>query len=97
MGNAMLKGKDQISAYWRTALKQIAFLEFKLDRAICDTAAREMVIVYNANLNGNNVRATELMRFGRDGWQITGEAFYGAALYSTEARAPVDRIPLPSK
>ena len=50
MGSAVLEGKDKISTYWRTALKQIVFLEFTLDRVVCDTTAGEMLVVYNANL-----------------------------------------------
>jgi ketosteroid isomerase-like protein len=80
VGTARISGKDQLAAYWRTASQKIQTLIFRLDRVICDPEGREMVVLYEATLNGTTSRACELMRFDAAGRQIGGEALYGAVL-----------------
>lgn len=79
-GRASLSGKAEIGGYWNTAMQRIETLEFILDHASWDDQLRELTVVCDANLNGERKRACEIMRFGADGLQLRGEAFYGAVL-----------------
>ena len=79
-GEPVLRGKAAIGGYWRAALGRIETLGFALDHAIWDEHRRELVVITEANLNGNRQRACEIMRFGADGLQVHGDAYYGAAL-----------------
>ena len=79
-GRELLRGKQEIRAYWTAALRHVAILEFKLDHATWDERRRELNVVYEANLNGERKRACELMQFDDSDRQIRGEAMYGAAL-----------------
>ena len=79
-GTQFLKGHEAIGGYWRAALSRITTLEFTLDHAIWDERRRELLVVTDANLNGERRRAAEIMCFGADGQQIRGEALYGATL-----------------
>lgn len=80
VGEAVLKGKERIRAYWRTALDRIPSLHFTLDHATWDAAKRELTVVYIAERAGRRRRACEIMTFDAAGRQVRGEAFYGADL-----------------
>ena len=79
VGNAVLNGKDALALYWRTAAAKIT-IHFTLDRIVWDGEANELVVFYEANLNGVRTRTCETMRFDRTGRQLSGEALYGAAI-----------------
>jgi ketosteroid isomerase-like protein len=79
-GHAVVKGKDALAQYWRTGASKLAIIEFTLDRIVWDGDARELVVFYEANLNGTRSRACEAMTFDHAGRQIFGEALYGAAV-----------------
>jgi hypothetical protein len=79
-GSSSLIGKAALAPYWRTALENITALEFTLDHAIWDPNASELLVLYEANINGERKRACELMTFNSSGRQIRGEALYGATL-----------------
>lgn len=78
-GRATLTGKPALRAYWTAALQRIPELRFTLDRVGWDAAAGLLVILYEADLNGQRSRACELMTFA-DGRVVVGEALYGASL-----------------
>jgi steroid delta-isomerase len=80
VGRAVLRNKQELADYWRSALARIATLAFTLDHAAWDERRRELVVVYEANLNGEKKRACEIMRFDAGGTQIAGEAMYGAVI-----------------
>jgi len=80
VGDPVVKGKAALADYWMLAAKKIETIEFKLDRVAWDPEARELVVFYEANLNGARSRACEAMRFDASGKQIAGEALYGAAI-----------------
>ncbi len=80
VGRAVLRNKQELADYWRAGLGRITTLEFTLDHAAWDERRRELVVVYEANLNGECKRACEIMRFDATGMQIEGEAMYGAAV-----------------
>jgi steroid delta-isomerase len=76
-GSATLEGKVALAAYWREGLRRLSTIEFRLDHVLCDVERREMVVVYEANLNGHKTRASEFMRFDSAGRQVEGEVMYG--------------------
>lgn len=80
VGHSVLRDKQELAAYWRAGLARIATLEFRLDHAVWDERRRELVVVYEANLNGERKRACEIMRFDAAGRQVGGEALYGAVM-----------------
>jgi hypothetical protein len=80
LGRPVLRNKKEIGDYWRTALAGIPSLEFKLDHAAWDEKRRELNVVYEASLNGECKRASEIMQFDALGRQIRGEAFYGTII-----------------
>ena len=80
VGTPVIKGKKGLSEYWHLAAKKIGKLEFKLDHILWDSDSNELVIFYEANLNGVCSRACEAMKFDSAGRQISGEAMYGALI-----------------
>jgi steroid delta-isomerase len=80
IGRAVLRNKQELADYWHGALGRISILEFTLDHAVWDERRRELVVVYEANLNGERKRACEIMRFDATGRQVGGEALYGAVI-----------------
>ena len=80
VGRSVLRDKQELAAYWHTGLTHIATIEFRLDHAAWDHQRRELVVIYEANLNGERKRACEIMRFDAAGRQIAGEAMYGAPM-----------------
>src|ERR1700730_9114204 len=79
-GTATLRDKEALRTYWTSALQRINDLHFALDHWLWDADRRELVIVYNARLNGVTTRACEMLRFGTDGLVHHGEAMYGVPL-----------------
>jgi ketosteroid isomerase-like protein len=80
VGNVVIEGKKALSEYWHLAAKKIEKIEFKLDHIVWDPDSSELVIFYEANLNGVCSRACEAMKFDSSGRQISGEATYGAII-----------------
>jgi hypothetical protein len=80
VGRAVLRDRQELAAYWRGALARIATLEFRLDHAAWDERRRELIVVYEANLDGERKRACEIMLFDATGRQVGGEALYGAVV-----------------
>jgi steroid delta-isomerase len=80
VGTTTIRGKQALEQYWRTASAKIQTLEFALERIAWDGESRELVVFYEANLNGAKVRACEAMSFDERGRQVSGEALYGAAV-----------------
>jgi len=78
IGRPILRNKQELESYWRTALARISTLEFKLDQPAWDERRLELNVVYEANLNRERKRACEIMQFDPTGRQVRGEALYGA-------------------
>jgi len=79
-GRSVLRGKAELETYWRAGLERIKILQFILDRAFWDERRRVLVVLYDANLNGERKRACEVMTFNAEGRQVRGEAMYGALI-----------------
>ena len=80
LGHPRVRGKPALAVYWRAALQKLQSLQFTLDRILWDAESRELLVLYQAELNGQQLRACEAMRFGPDGKIFQGEALYGASL-----------------
>jgi ketosteroid isomerase-like protein len=80
VGNPVIEGKKALSEYWHLAAKKIEKIEFKLDHIVWDSDSNELVIFYEANLNGVRSHACESMKFDSSGRQVLGEAMYGALI-----------------
>ena len=61
-------------------MSRIETIHFTLDHTAWDPERLELLIVYDAEINGQRNRACELMRFDDTGRVVEGEAMYGAAL-----------------
>lgn len=77
VGNATVRGKEALRAYWLAALGRIGALRFTLDRAIHDADRRELAIVYRREVDGSNDRVCELLTFDDAGLIVRGEVMYG--------------------
>lgn len=80
VGQATVRGKAALRSYWSTRVGSIKSLRFTLDRIVFDPAADELLIVYEAALDGQRKRACEMLRLADDGRAVAGEAMYGASL-----------------
>jgi len=80
VGHATVCGKEALRAYWSTRVGTIKSLRFTLDRIVFDPASSELLIVYEAALDGQRKRACEMLRLSPDGRAVGGEAMYGASL-----------------
>jgi steroid delta-isomerase len=80
VGKPVVEGKTALSQYWQLAARTIAKIEFTLDHIVWDSESNELVIFYEANLNGVCSRACEMMKFDSSGRQVSGEAMYGAPI-----------------
>jgi steroid delta-isomerase len=80
VGKPVVEGKKALSQYWQLAATKIEKIEFTLDHIVWDSASNELVIFYEANLNGVCSRACETMKFDASGMQVSGEAMYGALI-----------------
>jgi ketosteroid isomerase-like protein len=79
-GSGFVRGKDALRAYWGTAKSRIRSLRFTLDRFALDPVAGEIVIVYEAAIDGERKRACEFFRMNDAGEIAAGEAMYGIPL-----------------
>jgi steroid delta-isomerase len=77
-GKGSVEGKSELRKYWESRLALIQSLRFTLDRVLWDEESRTATIVYVADINGQPLRACEMLRFGADGLAVEGEAMYGA-------------------
>jgi ketosteroid isomerase-like protein len=72
VGNPVVEGKKALSQYWHVASEKIEKIEFKLDHIVWDSESNELVIFYEANLNGVCSRACEVMNLTRPAGRCRG-------------------------
>ena len=77
-GSPELRGKAALRAYWQKALARIGHLHFAFERALWDGDARELAVMYTAELDARRIRACERMRLDADGNTEFAEALYGS-------------------
>lgn len=80
VGVATVEGKAALRTYWTMRALQVESIHFAVDRAVWDEARQELVVVYDATINGQSTRACEFLRFDERGLVTRGEAMYGVAL-----------------
>jgi hypothetical protein len=94
IGVATVHGKQELRAYWQTALARIPSLRFVLDRALWDPESGELAIVYVSKVSGDQKWVSENFRFGLDGKVIAVDVFHGVAWLPTPAlQLPADIPP----
>ena len=79
-GDATVRGKDAVRAYWQTALERSTKLVFTLDRALWDAERRELAIVYERDADGARSRVCEILGLEDAGMVVRGEVMRGADL-----------------
>lgn len=80
-GNAEVRGKSQLRAYWTKALAlRPGPPQFSLDSFTWDEKNRALLIIYLSADSTRQVRKCELMHFGTNGLIRSGEAFSGAVI-----------------
>lgn len=77
VGKPTVYGKAALGDYWRASQRQIESMRFSVERVIWDPESSELSIVYDREVNGQRDRAVEVLRFGKSGLVVRGEAFYG--------------------
>ncbi|HEY1284068.1 MAG TPA: nuclear transport factor 2 family protein [Steroidobacteraceae bacterium] len=77
VGEATVRGKAALRAYWNTALGRIASLRFAVDRVLWDAGTRELAILYVSSIDGRTKRVSENLTFGSDGLVVSAEVFHG--------------------
>lgn len=76
-GDSVVRGKQALREYWSKALSRVESLHFVIDRILWDDAARELAIVYIAEINQKKQRVSENFTFGSDGLFVQTEVFHG--------------------
>ena len=80
-GNAEVRGKPQLRAYWTKALaSRPGPPQFSLESFIWDEQNRALSIIYLSADSARQVRKCELIHFRPDGLIRRGEAFAGAVI-----------------
>ena len=79
VGAATVRGKAALRAYWNSAMERIGSLRFTLDRVLWDETARELAIIYVAEIDGRYRRVSENLTLDLDGLVTSAEIFHGVA------------------
>ncbi|WP_437678446.1 nuclear transport factor 2 family protein [Sorangium sp. So ce131] len=82
LGTPVVRGKEALRRYWEQALGRIEHLRFSVERVLWDPAARELAILYVAELDQRRTRACERLRLDEHGQVIEGEALYGSPAFA---------------
>ncbi len=77
VGTPVVRGKDELRAYWTAALARVGSLRFTLDRVLWDSARRELAIVYTSDIDGSIRRVSENLTFDEHGLVVAAEVFHG--------------------
>lgn len=77
-GNATLKGKEALRAYWGAAIERARSRVFTPRRNVWDPETRELALLYVSDVDGLRRHAVEFFQFDDEGLVISGEAMYGA-------------------
>jgi ketosteroid isomerase-like protein len=80
VGTATVRGKQALRDYWTIAMGRITALRFTVDRALWDSQARELAIVYVADIEGKSRRVSENLVFDEAGLVVAAEVFHGVPL-----------------
>jgi DNA-binding HxlR family transcriptional regulator len=73
----VLRGHEDLRAYWASAFERLGPLEFSEPEAIWDSRDRTLVIRYTHGYTGQRLRACEILRLDDRWLVIDGEAMFG--------------------
>lgn len=76
-GKPTVRGKAALRAYWEAALGKVGSITFTVVRIIWDGDTSELAIIYDRDVDGQQDRAGEILRFGGTGQVVRGEVLYG--------------------
>lgn len=79
-GSPVVRGKAALRAYWQAALSRIDSLRFTVERVLWDPAARELAIIYVADIQGARKKVSENLLFDARGLVSCAEVFHGSAV-----------------
>ena len=79
VGTATIQGKPALRAYWNQAMSRIGSLRFTISRALWDTDARELAIIYLSDIDGRTRSVSENLVFNENGVVVSAEVFHGVA------------------
>lgn len=77
-GSATVRGKLALRSYWERALTRIGSLRFEIRRIVWDPTTRDLAILYDRQVDGQQDRVAEVLRFNANGKLVEGEVLYGA-------------------
>jgi hypothetical protein len=77
-GNAVVRGKQALRAYWLAALAKVDSITFTVDRVLWEASRRELAIIYLERINGASRTVSENLIFGDAGLVTRAEVFHGA-------------------
>lgn len=78
-GNATIRGKDALRAYWTAAIAHITSLRFTVDRVLWDPVSRELAILYTSDINGTVKKVSENLQFNDEELVVAAEVLHGVA------------------
>lgn len=81
-GNAVVRGKQALRAYWLAALTKVESIHFTVDRVLWEAGRRELAIIYVERINGASRMVSENLVFSDAGLVTRAEVFHGARLAS---------------
>jgi steroid delta-isomerase len=79
VGQATIRGKTALRAYWSQAMSRIGTLRFTISRVVWDAATRELAIVYLSDIDGRTKSVSENLIFDENGAVVSAEVFHGVA------------------
>ncbi len=77
-GEAVVRGKESLRAYWNAAMARIQSIRFDVERVLWDAGRRELAIIYTARIDGAAKRVSENLILDESGRVIEAEVFHGA-------------------
>lgn len=78
-GNATVRGRDAIRAYWHELYGHVTNPHLTLEDIAFDEFTQRLIVWWRADLPSGTFRASEMMQFNAAGEIVRSEAYYGAA------------------
>ncbi len=79
VGDATVRGREAIRAYWRALYGHVTNPQLTLEDIAFDEFTQRLIVWWRADLPSGTFRASEMMQFNAAGEVVRSEAYYGAA------------------
>lgn len=79
VGDATVRGREAIRAYWRALYGHVTNPRLLLEDIAFDEFTQRLIVWWRADLPSGCCRASEMMQFNAAGEVVRSEAYYGAA------------------